>query len=110
VPFRRPRRCLRRWRTGGAQGVLDAVLLFLQFNLGGGADLYDRDSTGELGETLLELLAVPVRIGVLDLTLDLGDASRDVGVCTAAVDDGRGVLGDDDATAEPRGPAWPTPT
>jgi len=51
-----------------------------------GADLYDRDSTGELGETLLELLAVPVRIGVLDLTLDLGDASRDVGVCTAAVD------------------------
>ena len=84
-------------RAGGLQRVLDAVLLLLHLGLGGRADLDDGDAAGELGEALLELLAVEVRVGVLDLGLDLVDAALDrVGVAGAVDDRGR-VLGDDDA-------------
>ena len=47
-------------RAGRRQRVLDAVLLLLQLDLGGRADLEHRDAAGELGEPLLELLAVEV--------------------------------------------------
>jgi hypothetical protein len=47
-------------RAGGAQGVLDAVLLFLQLGLGGSADADDGDAAGQLGQALLQLLAVIV--------------------------------------------------
>ena len=77
-------------------GVLDAVLLLLQLHLGGGADLDHADTAGELGEALLELLAVPVGVGVLDLGLDLVDAAIHGVTVARAVDDGRVVLGDDD--------------
>ena len=63
---------------GGGDGVLDAVLLLLELDLGGGADLEDGDATGQLGEALLELLAVVVGVGVVDLVLDLLDAALDV--------------------------------
>ena len=53
--------------AGGLQRVLDAVLLLLHLGLGGGADLDDGDTAGQLGEALLELLAVEVGVGVLDL-------------------------------------------
>jgi hypothetical protein len=73
------------------------VLLLLHLRLGGRADLHDGDAAGELGEALLELLAIEVRVGGLDLGLDLVDAALDgVGV-TGAVDDRRGVLRHDDA-------------
>ena len=78
-------------------GVLDAVLLLLQLHLGGGADLDHAHAAGELGEPLLELLAVPVGVGVLDLGLDLVDAALDLGRVTGTVDDRGVVLGDDDA-------------
>ena len=65
-------------RTSGRDGVLDAVLLLLELDLGGRADLDDGDAAGQLGEALLELLAVPVRVGVLDLGLDLVDPALDV--------------------------------
>ena len=55
-------------RTCGRERVLDAVLLLLELDLGGRADLHDRDAAGELGQALLELLAIPVGVGVLDLT------------------------------------------
>ena len=58
-------------RTGRREGILDAVLLLLELDLGGRADLDDGDAAGQLGEALLELLAVVVRGGVLDLRLDL---------------------------------------
>src|SRR3546814_9467807 len=58
--------------------------------------LEDGDTTGQLGEALLELLAVVVRVGVLDLVLDLLDAALDVGVVAGTLDDGGLVLGDDD--------------
>ena len=69
----------------GGDGVLDAVLLLLELHLGGGTDLEDGHATGQLGEALLELLAVVVRVGVLDLVLDLLDATLDVGVGAGAL-------------------------
>ena len=77
-------------------GVLDAVLLLLELDLGGGADLEDGDAAGQLGEALLELLAVVVGVGVLDLGLDLVDPALDVVLVAATLDDGGLVLGDDD--------------
>ena len=82
--------------TGGRQRVLDAVLLLLELHLGGGADLDDGDAAGQLGQPLLELLAVPVGVGVVDLALDLRDATLDVLVGAGTLDDGGVVLGDDD--------------
>ena len=81
---------------GGADRVLDAVLLLLELHLGGGADLEHGDAAGQLGEALLELLAVVVGVGVVDLGLDLGDATLDVVLGAGALDDGGLVLGDDD--------------
>src|SRR5690606_10875458 len=52
-------------RLGVADGVLDAVLALLELDLGGSADLDDRDTAGQLGQALLQLLAVVVRIAVL---------------------------------------------
>jgi hypothetical protein len=60
---------------GVGDGVFDAVLLLLEFDLGGGADLDDGDAAGELGEAFLELLAVVVAVGLLDLVADLADAA-----------------------------------
>ena len=42
------------------QSVLEAVLLLFQLGLGGRADLDDRDAAGQLGQPLLQLLAVVV--------------------------------------------------
>src|SRR5690606_17196074 len=82
-------------RTGRREGVLDAVLLLLELDLGGRADLDDRHAARELREPLLELLAVPVGVGLLDLALDLRDAPLDVVLAAGALDDGGVVLGDD---------------
>jgi hypothetical protein len=70
---------------GGRHGVLDAVLLLLELHLGGGADLEDGHAAGQLGEALLELLAVVVGVGVVDLGLDLGDAALEVLLAAATV-------------------------
>src|SRR5204862_7171481 len=77
--------------TGRVEGVLDPILLLLDLDLGRAADANDRDATGELGQTLLQLLAVVVRGGLLDLRLDLADAGFNVFLLAAAVDD-RGVF------------------
>ena len=82
---------------GGRHRVFDAVLLLLEFDLGGRTDLEDGDAAGQLGEALLELLAVVVGVGVLDLGLDLVDPALDVVFRTRTFDDGGLVLGDDDA-------------
>ncbi len=65
-------------RARGAEGVLDAVLLLLELDFGGGADLDDGDAAGELAEALLQLLAVPVGGRGLESGLDLADAALDV--------------------------------
>ena len=78
-------------RAGRVERVVDAVLLLLDLDLGRAADADHRDAAGELGQTLLQLLLVVVRGGLLDLRLDLRDAALDVGLVAGAVDD-RGVL------------------
>ena len=72
------------------------MLALLELHLGGGADLDDGDSAGELGQALLQLLAVPVGIGVLDLGTDLCDATGNSIVRTCTIDDRGVVLGDGD--------------
>ena len=83
--------------AGRGQRVLDAVLLLLQLDLGGSADLDHGDAAGQLGQPLLQLLAVVVGGGLLDLGLDLLDAGLDRLVVALALDDGRVVLVGHDA-------------
>ena len=89
-------------RPGRRECVLDAVLLLLELRLGRGADLDDGHAAGQLGEPLLELLAVEVRVGGLDLGADLVDAARDPLGLAGTVDDGGLVLGDDDLAGAAR--------
>ena len=63
--------------AAGVQGVLDAGLLLLHRDFGRGADVDLGHAAGELGEALLELLAVVVAGGGVDLVLDLLDAALD---------------------------------
>src|SRR5947209_1924974 len=78
-------------RAGRAERVLDAVLLLLELGLGGRADLDHRDAARELRQALLELLAVEVAVGLLDLPLDHLDAALDRVGLALAVDD-RGLF------------------
>src|SRR5262249_36608633 len=77
--------------AGGVHRVIDAILALLHLDLGGTADADHRNAARELGEPLLQLFAVVVGGGLLDLRLDLRDAGLDVGLLAGAVDD-RGVL------------------
>src|SRR5690606_16287113 len=78
-----------------ADGVLDAVLALLELDLGGRTRLDDGHAAGELGEALLQLLAVVVAVGVLDLAADLGHATLDRRRLSGALDDRGLILGDD---------------
>src|SRR3954468_13257643 len=80
-----------------ADGVLDTVLTLLQLHLRRRTRLDDGHTAGQLGKTLLQLLAVIVRVAVLDLDADLVDATRDVARIARAIDDGGLVLGHHDA-------------
>src|SRR2546422_486835 len=62
----------------GVARTSDAVLLLLDLDPGRAADADHRAAAGELGEPLLELLAVVVGGRLLDLRLDLADARLDV--------------------------------
>ena len=66
-------------RTRGVQGVFDTRLLFLHLDFGGGTDLDHGHAAGQLGHALLQLLAVVVAGGFLDLHAHLLDARFDVG-------------------------------
>ena len=79
-----------------ANGVLDAVLALLELDLGGRADLDDGNAAGELGQALLQLLAVVVGVRLLDLGADLVDPARDLLGVARTLDDRGLVLGDDD--------------
>ena len=72
------------------------MLDLLELGLGSSANLDDGNATGELGQALLELLAVEVRGGVLHLALDLSDAGVDGLLGTSAANDDGVVLGDGD--------------
>src|SRR5699024_3001356 len=57
--------------TGGVQRVFDTGLLFLHFDFGGRTDLDQRHAAGQLGHAFLQLLAVVVGAGLLDLAANL---------------------------------------
>src|SRR6516164_475870 len=77
--------------AGRVHRVINAILALLDLDLGRAADADHRDAARELGQTLLQLLTVVVRGGLLDLRLDLRHAGLDVGLLAVAVDD-RGIL------------------
>ena len=79
-----------------ANGVFDAVLALLELDLSGRAGLDDGNAAGQLGQPLLQLLAVVVGVALLDLGADLVDATSDLVGVASTLDDGRLVLGDDD--------------
>src|SRR5262249_39410259 len=83
--------------AGRVERVINAILAFLDLDLGGTADLDHRNAAGELGEALLELLTVVVRRGGLDLLADRANAGLDRLARAIAVDDRRVVLVDRDA-------------
>ena len=75
------------------------MLLLLELHLCGGADLDHADSTSELGDPLLQLLAIPVGVGASDLGLQLCHPSLDL-CCVAGAVNNRGVvLGHHNATS-----------
>jgi hypothetical protein len=59
------------------QGILNASLLFLHLGFGGRTDLDDGNAAGQLRQPLLQLLAVIVRRGFVDLCAQLLDAAFD---------------------------------
>ena len=74
-------------RAGRVQSVLHAELLVFHFRLGRSANADNRNAACELCETLLQLLAVEIGLGLLDLGLDLRNAGRDLILVAFAVDD-----------------------
>src|SRR5262249_45466444 len=70
------------------QRILDAVLLFLQLDLGRGADFDHRHATGQLGQPFLQLLAIEVAGGLVDLSPNLLDATLDRFLGAATLQDG----------------------
>ncbi len=80
--------------AGGIERVVDAILLLFHLDFGRTADADHRNAAGELGEALLQLLAIVIGGRLGDLRLDLGDPAFDVGLGAGAVDDGRRFLVD----------------
>ena len=74
-------------------GILDAVLAFLQLHLGGGANLNHGHATGQLSQALMQLLAVVFGIGVLDLGADLVHPALDLVLGAGAFHDDGVILG-----------------
>ena len=70
------------------------MLDLLELNLGSRTNLDDCHAAGQLCQALLKLLAVKVRGGVFNLTLDLVDTVIDGFFGAIAVNDGGVVLGD----------------
>ena len=68
------------------QGVLDSGFLFLHLGLGGCADIDDGDTAGQLGQALLQLLAIVVGGGLFDLAADLVHTSLNLGGLATPLD------------------------
>src|SRR5690606_7121256 len=72
-------------RAGRVERILHAGLLLLHLGLGGRTDVDHRDAADQLREALLELLAVVVGRGLLDLRTDLAHAGLDVVLLARAI-------------------------
>src|SRR6266853_3049130 len=71
-------------RTGGVHGVFDASLLLFHLGLGRGTYLDDSHATDQLCQPLLQLLAVVVAGGLLDLAANFLYSAFDLGVLAFA--------------------------
>jgi hypothetical protein len=78
------------------QGVFNAGLLLLHLGFGGRPDVDLGDAPRQLGQAFLQLLAVVIARGDLDLAADLLDAGLDVLGAAGAFDDGGVVVVDAD--------------
>ena len=76
--------------------VFHAGFLFLHFGFGRGADFDYGYATDQLRQPLLQLLAVVVAGGLVDLAANFLHAAFDLAVLALALDDGRVVLVDGD--------------
>src|SRR6202034_74528 len=61
--------------AGRVHGIFDASLLLLHLGLSGSTDFDDRNAADQFGQPLLQLLAVGVGGGLLDLAADFLDAA-----------------------------------
>src|SRR4051794_41164415 len=70
--------------SGCMQRIVDAVLALLHLDLCRAADADHRYATSQLCKTFLQLLAVVIRGGLLDLRFDLGDPALNgfLGACS----------------------------
>src|SRR6185437_3453412 len=84
-------------RASRMHRILNARLLLLHLGLGSRTDLDDGHAADQLRQPLLQLLAVVVRGGLLDLRANLLHAALDLAIRSAAIDDRRVVLVDGDA-------------
>ena len=75
------------------------MLLLFEFNFSMCANFDHTDAAGKFGNSLLQLLAIPIRVSVLDLIADLGNTSSNSLLIASAINDGGVVLGNDDATS-----------
>src|SRR5262249_46499921 len=82
--------------TGGVHRVFHSGLLLFHFGLGGRTDLDRRHAAHELCQALLELLAVVVAGGLLDLGANLFHAAFDLLGAALTLDDGGVVFVDGD--------------
>src|SRR5436305_4587083 len=83
-------------RAGRVHRVVDAILTLLDFDFGSAADPDNGNAAGQFRQALLQFLFVVLRRRLLDLSPQLGAATRDVGLLAGAVDDRRAVLVDTD--------------
>ena len=70
------------------------MLEFLKLDFGRGTDLEHGNAAGELGQPLFELFAIVVRVGVLDLAANLGDAGVQFLLGASAADDSGVIFSD----------------
>ena len=83
--------------AGRIEGILDAQLAVLQLGFGGGAHLDHGHTPGQLGDPLIELLAVVFGIGVVKFAPDRGHPVGNGGLVVPVGHDRGAVLGDGDA-------------
>src|SRR5580700_4963407 len=79
----------------GLQRSLDSRLFFFQLLLGCGANVDDRDTRGESGQTLDELFAIVVVLGFVDLKANLLGTGLNVRRVAGCLDDGSSFMIDD---------------
>jgi hypothetical protein len=83
------------------ESVLNSCLLLLHLALGCGTNVDDCHTAGELGQTLLELLAVVIRRRLVDRGFQLLDTSLDLVVIALTVDQRGRLLVDENPLARP---------